>query len=65
VFVVGGEEVDEQTQEEIYEEKLMEAIDGIVQKSAQARTTALESVAKGLVKKYVPDFVAERYVLKF
>ncbi|KAF4520348.1 hypothetical protein B566_EDAN009870 [Ephemera danica] len=60
--IIRGEEVDEQTQEELFEEKLMEAIDGIMQKSAQARTTALECVGKAFVKKYLPDFVSERHV---
>jgi hypothetical protein len=53
--------VDEQTQEEVFEEKLQGAIDGINQKSAQGRTSALESVAKAFVKKCMPDFVCDRY----
>lgn len=57
---VGGDEVDEQTQEEIFEEKLREAIDGINQKSAQGRTASLESVAKAFIKKFIPEFVTDR-----
>lgn len=55
--------MDEQTQEEVFEEKLREAIDGISQKSSQGRTSSLESVAKAFIKKCVPDFVSDRYCL--
>lgn len=55
-----NEEVDEQTQEELFEEKLKEAIDGINQKSAQGRTTCLESVSKAFVKKFIPEFIVDR-----
>jgi hypothetical protein len=57
--------VDEQTQEEAFEEKLREAIDGINQKSAQGRTSSLESVAKAFIKKCIPDFVSDRYDLMY
>lgn len=56
----GYDEVDEQTKEEIFEEKLKEAIDGFNQKSAQGRTVALESVAKAFVQKCIPEFVINR-----
>lgn len=56
----GADEVDEQTQEEAFEEKLREAIDGLNQKSAQGRTSSLESVAKAFIKKCIPDFVSDR-----
>ncbi|XP_021919874.1 interferon-related developmental regulator 2 [Zootermopsis nevadensis] len=56
----GGDEVDEQTQEEVFEEKLREAIDGLNQKSAQGRTLSLESVTKAFIKKCIPDFVSDR-----
>jgi hypothetical protein len=55
--------VEEQTQGEVFEEKLREAIDGINQKSAQGRTSSLESVAKAFIKKCIPDFVSDRYYL--
>ncbi|KAJ9593807.1 hypothetical protein L9F63_027549, partial [Diploptera punctata] len=58
----GGDEVDEQTQEEVFEEKLREAIDGMNQKSAQGRTSSLESVAKAFVKKCIPEFVSDRRI---
>ena len=54
--------MDEQTQEEVFEEKLREAIDGMNQKSAQGRTSSLESVAKAFVKKCIPEFVSDRWV---
>jgi hypothetical protein len=57
--------VDEQTQEEAFEEKLREAIDGINQKSAQGRTSSLESVAKAFIKKCIPDFVSDRYDMAY
>lgn len=55
-----GEEVDEQTQIEIFEEKLKEAIDGATQKSAAGRTNSLQSVCSAFLKKYLPDFVTDR-----
>ncbi|XP_066992711.1 interferon-related developmental regulator 2 isoform X2 [Anabrus simplex] len=57
----GFDEVDEQTQEELFEEKLREAIDGMNQKSAQGRTCSLESVARAFIKKCTPEFVSERH----
>ncbi|KAG8227543.1 hypothetical protein J437_LFUL008415 [Ladona fulva] len=61
VMVEGtNEEVDEQTQEEVFEEKLKESIDGINQKSAQGRTSSLESVSKAFVQKFIPDFILDR-----
>lgn len=57
--------MDEQTQEEVFEEKLREAIDGLNQKSAQGRTLSLESVTKAFIKKCIPDFVSDRYCLSF
>ena len=56
----GTDEVDAITQQEAFEEKLMEAVDGLTQKSAQGRTNSFESVAKAFIKKYVPDFVHDR-----
>ncbi|KAG8335949.1 Interferon- developmental regulator 1 [Homalodisca vitripennis] len=57
---VAGDEVDEQSQEDLFEEKLCEAIDGITQKSAQGRTTSLDAVSQALTRKYVPDFLIDR-----
>lgn len=54
------DEVDELAQQEAFEEKLIEAVDGLAQKSAQGRTTAFQAVTKALLKKYIPEFVYER-----
>lgn len=54
------DEVDEQSQQEAFEEKLTEAVDGFVQKSAQGRTSCLEAVSKAFIKKYVPLYVSDR-----
>ena len=59
------DEVDEQSQQEAFEEKLTEAVDGFAQKSAQGRTSCLEAVSKAFIKKYVPLYVSDRcaYIL--
>lgn len=54
------QEEEEATVEEIYEEKMKEAIDGLSLKSAQARLNALNSVSSGLTKKILPDFISDR-----
>lgn len=56
----GYDEPDEQAQSDVFEEKLMEAIDGLTQKSAQGRTSCLESVGTSLTMKYIPEFVINR-----
>lgn len=56
----GSSETDELAQQEAFEEKLLEAIDGLSQKSAQGRSNCFDAVAKALVRKYVPDFVFDR-----
>jgi hypothetical protein len=61
--VVNGAEkegVDELSQEEVFEEKLREAMDLATQKSAQGRTMALESMCTAFLKKFIPDFVEDR-----
>lgn len=55
-----GDEVDEQSQEDLFEEKLCEAIDGISQKSAQGRANSLEAVCKAFTRKFVPEFLVDR-----
>lgn len=57
---VVGDEVDEQSQEDVFEEKMCEAIDGITQKSAQGRTNSLDAVSQALTKKYIPEFLIDR-----
>lgn len=54
------DEVDELAQQEAFQEKLIEALDGLTQKSAQGRTTCFQTVTKALLKKYNPEFVSER-----
>jgi len=56
----GGDEIDEQSQEDVFEEKLRDAIDGLSQKSAQGRTLCLEGISKALIKRFIPDFVVDR-----
>jgi Interferon-related developmental regulator (IFRD) len=56
----GAEEVDEQSQEEAFEEKLLESVDALSEKSAQARTQALEALSNALSTHFIPDFVLER-----
>lgn len=60
ICLIGLEEPDEQAQSDVFEEKLMEAIDGLTQKSAQGRTSCLESVGASLTMKYIPEFVLNR-----
>ena len=52
--------IDEFSQEEVFEEKLREAMDLAGQKSAQGRTMALESMCTAFLKKFIPDFVEDR-----
>lgn len=53
-------EADDAAQNEAFEEKLLEAIDGLGQKSAQGRTNCFDAVAKALVMKFIPDFIYDR-----
>ncbi|CAB3359475.1 Hypothetical predicted protein [Cloeon dipterum] len=55
-------EVDEKSQEEAFEEKLLECVENLSEKSAQTRTLALQSMATALSKKYLPDFVFDRHM---
>lgn len=56
----GQEEIDDFSQQEAFEEKLSEALDGLTQKSAQGRTSCLDFVRGALVKKFMPDYVYDR-----
>jgi hypothetical protein len=53
--------VDEHSQEEAFEEKLLESVDALSEKSAQARTQALEALSAALSTHFIPDFVLERF----
>lgn len=54
------DEVEEISQQEVFEEKLSEAIDGFTQKSAQGRCNCLDAVSKAFIKKYIPTYVMDR-----
>ncbi|XP_022918584.1 interferon-related developmental regulator 2 [Onthophagus taurus] len=58
----GNDEMDEVNQQEAFEEKLSEAIDGFTQKSAQGRCNCFELTSKALVKKYMPGYIVDRRV---
>lgn len=60
-----GTDENDEIQQEAFEEKLTEALDGLTQKSAQGRTSCLDFVKGTLVKKYMPDYVYDRLVLKY
>ncbi|XP_053987762.1 interferon-related developmental regulator 2 [Hylaeus anthracinus] len=53
-------EVEEFSQQEAFEEKLKEAIDGLTQRSAKGRTVCFNGIEKIFAIKYVPDFVEDR-----
>ncbi|XP_029178791.1 interferon-related developmental regulator 1-like [Nylanderia fulva] len=53
-------EVDELAQQEAFEEKLKEAIDGLTQKSAKGRVICFNGIEKIFAIKYIPDFVEDR-----
>ncbi|XP_043602405.1 interferon-related developmental regulator 2 [Bombus pyrosoma] len=57
---VNDNEVDEFVQQEAFEEKLKEAIDGLTQKSAKGRTICFKGMEKIFAIKYIPDFVEDR-----
>lgn len=57
---VNDNEVDEFAQQEAFEEKLKEAVDGLTQKSAKGRTICFNGIRKIFALKYVPDFVEDR-----
>ncbi|CAL7942598.1 unnamed protein product [Xylocopa violacea] len=57
---VNDNEVDEFAQQEAFEEKLKEAVDGLTQKSAKGRTICFNGIGRIFALKYVPDFVEDR-----
>ncbi|KAL3853256.1 hypothetical protein ACJMK2_016811 [Sinanodonta woodiana] len=56
----GADEVDEDSAQEQFEEKLKDCIDGLSQKSAQGRKTCLEGIIKAFSKKYLYEFLQDR-----
>lgn len=57
---VNDNEVEELAQQEAFEEKLKEAIDGLTQKSAKGRTICFNGIGRIFAIKYVPDFIEDR-----
>ncbi|KAH9487607.1 Interferon- developmental regulator 2 [Bulinus truncatus] len=56
-----GEESSEDTsQQELFEEKFSESMDGLLGKSAKSRIDALQGIQKALQKKYVADYLMDR-----
>lgn len=55
-----GEDGEELAQDQV-EDKLIDILDGLNQKSSQGRTNCIQSLCKALIKKYVPNFVKERH----
>lgn len=56
-----GDDVDEDVMlNEQLEERFIEAMDGATQKSAAGRAKCLDNICEILLKRYMPDFVAER-----
>ncbi|XP_059166701.1 LOW QUALITY PROTEIN: interferon-related developmental regulator 2-like [Physella acuta] len=57
----GGEESSEDTsQQDLFEDKFTECMDGLLEKSAKPRITALQGIQKALQKKYVAEYLLER-----
>lgn len=61
---VASEDTDE-IQNDVFEDKLSDAIDGLLQKSAQGRTLSFEAVCNIFCKKYIPDYILNRCVNTF
>ncbi|KAL2731372.1 interferon-related developmental regulator 2-like [Vespula squamosa] len=59
---VNDNEVDEIAQQEAFEEKLKEAIDGLTQRSAKGRIICFNGIEKIFAIKYVPDFIEDRKI---
>lgn len=57
--VEDGNEGDDFAQEN-FEDKLVELIDGLSQKSSQGRVTSYKAFTKALIKKYMPSFIRDR-----
>ncbi|GFS21855.1 interferon-related developmental regulator 1-like [Elysia marginata] len=57
---VTGDEAEDTTEQENFEDKFIECLDGTLQKSASARVTALQNIQRALQKKYFADFLWDR-----
>lgn len=60
-LMVGGG-ADESSAEEVYEEKMKDALDLASEKAAATRTKGLEALCSGLLKRYMPDFIDNQKV---
>lgn len=60
--VLGDVESEDNQEQDTFEEKLKEDIDGATQKSAKGRQACLEALAKAFTSRYVYDFILERRV---
>jgi len=54
------DEFEDATAQEIFEDKMSDALELLSQKSAKGRTDCLNTLKQGLIKKYVPDYVDSR-----
>lgn len=55
----GNNETEDLAQENL-EDKLLEIIDGLSQKSSQGRIKCYKALSNALIKKYMPSFIRER-----
>ncbi|GFO28846.1 interferon-related developmental regulator 1-like [Plakobranchus ocellatus] len=57
---VTGDEAEDTSEQDNFEDSFNDCLDGTLQKSANARITALQGIQKALQKKYVADFLWDR-----
>lgn len=57
-----NEDVDDVAQEHL-EEKLSELLDGLTQKSSQGRINCFQSLTNAFIKKCMPTYIKDRWVL--
>ncbi|KAK3768940.1 hypothetical protein RRG08_060376 [Elysia crispata] len=57
---VTGDEAEETSEQENFEDKFLECLDGTLQKSTSSRVTALQNIQRALQKKYIADFLWDR-----
>lgn len=62
IYIGAATEDTDESQNDAFEEKLSDAIDGLSQKSAQGRTMSFEAVCNIFCKKYIPEYILNRYV---
>lgn len=57
---VTGDEAEDTSEQENFEDKFIECLDGTLQKSANARVVALQNLQRAMQKKFVADFLYDR-----